>query len=69
MTAVSPKGPKTTELPDWEKAYDELADRHRRLMRIIVGLRAIGRSRRSVNDRLPSTRILRTLTRGPSMMR
>ena len=46
------KGPKTTELPDWNQAYDELFEQHRRLMRVIVGLKAIGRDPGSLVDDL-----------------
>ena len=46
------KAPKTTELPDWNQAYDELFEQHRRLMRVIVGLRAIGRDPGSLVDDL-----------------
>ena len=46
------KAPKTTELPDWDQTYEELFDQHRRLMRVIVGLRAIGRDPGSLVDDL-----------------
>ena len=64
--AVSPKGPKTTELPNWEEAYDELFERHRSLVRIIVGLKALGRDPGSLLSDLEE---LRTLMAAVNQMR
>ena len=60
------KGPKTTELPDWDQAYEELFEQHRRLVRVIVGLRAIGRDPGSLTQDLER---LQTLLGAANQMR